>query len=49
MLATYLEELRPHLPQSPYFMVNPRSLRQGPYWGQLEPDTLAGLVRQLPA
>jgi site-specific recombinase XerD len=47
VLTTYLAELRPHLPPSPYFIVNPRSLRQGPYWGQLEPNTLAGLVRDL--
>ncbi|MHB1500014.1 MAG: tyrosine-type recombinase/integrase [Candidatus Dormibacteria bacterium] len=47
VLATYLEDLRPRLPQSPYFMANPRSLRQGPFWGRLEPNTLVGLVRDL--
>jgi site-specific recombinase XerD len=47
VLATYLEELRPRLPQSPYFIVNPRSLRQGPHWGRMEPSTLRALVRQL--
>jgi site-specific recombinase XerD len=47
VLATYLGELRPLLPQSPYFIVNPRSMPEGAYWGQMEPNTLAYLVRQL--
>ncbi len=47
VLATYLEDLRPRLPQSPYVMANPRSLRHGPFWGRLEPNALVALVRDL--
>ncbi|HUY54866.1 MAG TPA: tyrosine-type recombinase/integrase [Candidatus Nanopelagicaceae bacterium] len=47
VLATYLDDLRPHLPQSSYFIANPRSLRHGPYWGRMESNTLVSLVRDL--
>lgn len=47
VLSTYLEDLRPRLPQSPYLIANPRSLRHGPFWGRMEPNTLVGLVRDL--
>lgn len=47
VLTTYLRDLRPRLPPSPYFIANPRSLRQGPFWGRLEPNSLAALVRDL--
>lgn len=47
VLATYVEDLRPRLPQSPYLLANPRSLRHGPFWGRMEPNTLVGLVRDL--
>ncbi|MHB8330871.1 MAG: tyrosine-type recombinase/integrase [Candidatus Dormibacteria bacterium] len=49
VLLTYLGELRPLLPVSPYFIVNPRSLRHGPHRGRMEPNALAGLVRDLVA
>jgi site-specific recombinase XerD len=47
VLTTYLRDLRPRLPQSSYFVANPRSLRHGPFWGRLEPNSLAALVRDL--
>jgi site-specific recombinase XerD len=47
VLSTYLRDLRPRLPRSPYFIANPRSLRHGPFWGRLEPNSLAALVREL--
>ncbi|MHB1640976.1 MAG: tyrosine-type recombinase/integrase [Candidatus Dormibacteria bacterium] len=47
VLITYLGELRPILHDSPYFIVNPRSLRDGPYRGGMERKALAGLVRDL--
>ncbi|NNM97499.1 MAG: site-specific integrase, partial [Candidatus Dormibacteraeota bacterium] len=47
VLATYLDDLRPHPPQSSYFIANPRSLRHGPYWGRMESNTPVSLVRDL--
>ena len=47
VLTTYLWDLRPRLPPSPYFIANPRSLRHGPFWGRLESNSLAALVRDL--
>lgn len=45
-LKTYAEELRPLLAPSPYFIVNPASLR-GPNWGRMGEGSLAILVKLL--
>ena len=46
VLKTYAEELRPLLAPSPYFIVNPVSLR-GPNWGRMGEGSLAILVKLL--
>jgi hypothetical protein len=46
VLKTYAEELRPRLASSPYFIVNPASLR-GPNWGRMGEGSLAILVKLL--
>ena len=46
VLKTYAEELRPRLAPSPYFIVNPASLR-GENWGRMGEGALAILVELL--
>jgi site-specific recombinase XerD len=46
VLSTYAEQLRPLLAPSPYFIVNPASLR-GPNWGRMGEGSLAILVKLL--
>jgi site-specific recombinase XerD len=46
VLKTYAEELRSRLAPSPYFIVNPVSLR-GPNWGRMGEGSLAILVKLL--
>jgi site-specific recombinase XerD len=46
VLKTYAEQLRPLLAPSPYFIVNPASLR-GPNWGRMGEGSLAILVELL--
>jgi hypothetical protein len=46
VLKTYAEELRPLLAPSPYFIVNPASLR-GQNWGRMGEGSLAILVKLL--
>ncbi|MGO8723483.1 MAG: hypothetical protein ACLQRM_12220, partial [Acidimicrobiales bacterium] len=45
-LSTYVEELRPRLASSPYFIVNPASVH-GRKWGRMGERPLADLVKLL--
>jgi integrase/recombinase XerC len=46
VLKTYAKELRPRLPDSPYFIVNPASVH-GPNWGRIGEMALSDLVNGL--